>query len=56
MPLYIVKFGQVKCGEADLRGVGDVIELDATDPLVTKKHQVMTVDREFQPVPVYPEQ
>jgi len=56
MPLYVVEFGSIKCAEGDIRKVGDVIELDAADPLVMNKHQVMAVDKDFQPVPVYPEQ
>ena len=56
MPLYIVEFGKVQCGEGDYRGVGDVVELEATDKIVTLEHQVMTVDKDHQPVPVHPEQ
>jgi len=57
VPKYIVNFGSVKTMVGDRETylkVGDEIELPATDPLVVNKHQVMTVDKEGQPVPVDP--
>jgi hypothetical protein len=56
MALYVVKFGTVKLAEDDWRKPGDVIDLEPTDTLVTMKHQVMTEDDQFQPMPVRPEE
>jgi hypothetical protein len=60
VPKYVVQFGNVKVVDEIMVGdkkvprdrfvgVGEEIEIDANDPLVTKKHQKVAYDKEGQP-------